>query len=239
MTNLKSKKQKNVKKDSFGTVESALTNAERFLEHKQKLILYVLGAVLGIILIIIGYINFIQKPHEKDAYTYSFKAQQYFEQANSLDTAMFNLALNGDGVNMGFLEVIDEYGSTKMGNLSKYYAGVCYMNLGKYEEAIEMFNKFKGNDDVIYPRSLELLGDANLELNNLQDALKYYLKAADKAKNDVMSPQCLEKAAKTCILLEDYKQVFDIFTRIDKEYHSYTQSNPNIEKYIQFSKEKM
>ena len=234
MTSITKNKKKEGKKDSFGSVESVLNRAEEFVETKQKLLLYVFGGILGIVLLILGYIYVIKQPRQIDSYTYSYKAEEYF----AIDS--FNLALNGDGVNMGFLEIIDEYSSTKMGNLSKYYAGVCYMQLGQFEEAIDMLESFRAKDDVIYPHSLALLGDANVEIDNLKLALKYYLKAADKAQNEVSSPSYLMKAANVCKLLGEYKQAFDIYTRIDKEYHSYEQNNNlQIEKYIQEVKEKM
>ena len=234
MTNITKSKKKDEKKDSFGNVESALTRAEKFIETKQKLLLYVFGGILGVVLLVLMYIYMIKQPRQIDSYTYSYKAEEYF----AIDS--FNLALNGDGVNMGFLEIIDEYGSTKMGNLSKYYAGVCYMRLGQFEDAIEMLESFSSKDNVIYPHSLALLGDANVEIDNLKLALKYYLKAADKAQNEVSSPSYLMKAANVCKLLGEYKQAFDIYNKIDKEYHSYEQSNNlQIEKYIQEVKEKI
>jgi len=50
-----------------------------------------------------------------------FFAEQYFEKDS------LKLAMNGDGTNPGFIQIIDEYGSTKSGNLARYYLGICYL----------------------------------------------------------------------------------------------------------------
>ena len=50
-------------------------------------------------------------------------AEIYFEKDS------FNLALNGDLNSAGFIDIADDYSSTKTGKLANYYAGICYLNL--------------------------------------------------------------------------------------------------------------
>jgi TolA-binding protein len=69
-----------------------------------------------------------------------FQAVFYFE-ADSL-----NKALNGDGNNLGFLSIIDDYGITDAGNLANYYAGVCYLKQGKFELARLYLEDFSSDD---------------------------------------------------------------------------------------------
>ncbi len=119
----------------FGNVESALSRAENFVETKQKTIMAVAAGILVIILAVILYTNFIREPRKKEAWSEAFKAEYYFE----IDS--FSLALYGDGFYPGFIDIVDEYGSTPMGNAAKYNAGVCFMRIGEFETAIDLLSK--------------------------------------------------------------------------------------------------
>lgn len=220
------KKNKNAEeKDAFKSVESTLSRAENFIEQNQKAFIYGLSGLLLVILLIIGYYKFIREPRIQESWSESFKAEMYFERDS------FKLALNGDGLYPGFLDIIDDYGSTLIGKLSRYYAGVCYMRTGDYESAIENLKKFKSKDEMISAMALGLIGDAYIELNDLEKALDYYLDAAKKADNDLLTPIFLMKAGRTCELLNDYKQALEIYRKIDKDYYD-TPQQREIEKYI-------
>lgn len=220
------KSKKNVpEKDSFKSVESALSRAENFIETNQKAFMYGLGGVLVLVLLVIGYFKLIREPRIQEAWSEAYKAEFYFEKDS------FNLALNGDWAYPGFLEIIDDYGRTPMGNAAKYYAGVCYMRLGDYESAIDMFEDFKSKDPMVGAMAICLIGDANMELGDMDEALELYLKAAEEADNEFLSPIFLMKAGRTCELLGDYQQALEIYTKIDKEYFETTQQQ-EIERYI-------
>jgi tetratricopeptide (TPR) repeat protein len=220
------KSKKNVpEKDNFKSVESALSRAENFIETNQKAFMYGLGGVLVLVLLVIGYFKLIREPRIQEAWSEAYKAEFYFERDS------FNLALNGDWAYPGFLEIIDNYGRTPMGNAAKYYAGVCYMRLGDFEAAIDMLEDFKSKDPMVGAMSICLIGDANMELGNMDEALEFYLKAAEKADNEFLSPIFLMKAGRTCELLGDNKQALELYQRIDKEYYE-TPQQQEIEKYI-------
>jgi hypothetical protein len=99
-----------------------------------------------------GYKNYIVAPKETEAQNAMWKAEQYFREDS------LNLALNGDKFNRGFLYIINNYGSTKSGNLAKYYAGVCYLRTGNFNKAVENLNDFNTlckantNDGLWRPR---------------------------------------------------------------------------------------
>ncbi|MDZ7774475.1 MAG: hypothetical protein U5L09_02100 [Bacteroidales bacterium] len=67
---------------------------------------------------------------KKEATSQIFVAERYFEQDS------LQLALNGDGQYPGFVEIADEYGMTKTGNLAHYYAGVSYLKLGEMKKLL-------------------------------------------------------------------------------------------------------
>lgn len=211
--------------ESLETVEVALTSAEHFIEKNQKVLLYSLLAVLAVIAIYFGSKKFYFQPRESEAQSQMFTAERYFEKDS------FNLALNGDGNYQGFLGIIDEYGMTDAANLAHYYAGVSYLHLGKYDEAITQLKKFDGDDLMVGPVAIGAIGDAYLELGKKEDATKQYVKASDKAENNFLSPVYLMKAAQVLESDKDYKKALELYQQIQKEYPLSTEGR-QIEKYI-------
>ncbi|HOE04418.1 MAG TPA: tetratricopeptide repeat protein [Bacteroidales bacterium] len=221
------KKKQNLKQseDNLGAFESTLSRTEQFIEKNQKTIIYV---VIGIVLLVggyIGYRSFIQQPREKEAAATAFVAEYYFE----IDS--FKLALEGDGKNAGFLDIIDDYGSTDVGNLANYYAGVCYMRLGQFETAIDYLEDFDADDNMLKPLSVGLIGDANAELGKMEEAIANYEKAAKLAENEFLSPIYLMRAGLAYESLNKWDKALEVYNRIDKEYYGTTEQR-NIEKYI-------
>lgn len=180
--------EKNVKatEEGFATVQQSLNKFELFFEDHQK------GIGIGFLVIIVAialgwliktqYLNPLQDEAQKEI----FQAQYYFE-ADS-----FNLALNGDGINSGFLKVIDEYSGTKAGQLARYYAGVCYFKLADYDNAKKYLAEFSSDDEVLQTMAIGLIGDAEAELGNDDAAIAQFKKAADKG-NKITAPIFLEK----------------------------------------------
>ncbi|HOY39867.1 MAG: tetratricopeptide repeat protein [Bacteroidales bacterium] len=221
----KEKKIQKQAESNIGTVQNALSRTEQFIENNQKIIIYV---IVGLVVVVGGYLayrSFIQQPREKRASAEMYTAQYYFE----LDS--FKLALQGDGKNAGFLNIIDDYGSTKAGNVANYYAGVCYMRLGEYNTAIGYLEDFDSDDKILKPISIGLIGDANAELGKLDLAIEKYLEAADQASNDFVSPIYLMRAGIAYESLNKWNEALEIYNRIDKEYYG-TSEQRNIEKYI-------
>jgi TolA-binding protein len=118
-----------------------------------------------------------------------FQAVFYFE-ADSLDKA-----LNGDGNNLGFLAIIEDYGITDAANLANYYTGVCYLKQSKFELARLYLEDFSSDDLLVQARAFSLVGDTYMEEENFEDAARYYSKAANYEPNKYFSPGYLMKAA--------------------------------------------
>lgn len=210
---------------NFENVESALTKTEQFIEDKSKILTYV---VLGIILIVAAYLGFKKfyiAPLEVEAQSSMFVAEQYFQKDS------FNLAINGDGNNWGFIDIIDEYGLTKAANLSKYYVGISYLHLGEYEEAISYLKKFKSKDIMVGAIALGAIGDAYSELEQPEKAVSYYKKAMSHKPNDFTTPIYLKKMALIYESQDDYKKAINIYEEIKNKYAK-SQEGKNIEKYI-------
>jgi tetratricopeptide (TPR) repeat protein len=179
-----------------------------------------------------GYRNYFQEPLELEAQQEIFMAQKFFEQDS------LNLALNGQGENLGFVDIADEYGSTKAGNLANYYAGICYLNLGQFENAIEYLDKFSSDDQILSVVSLGAIGDAFLELDQAEEALEYYTKASKVNSNEFATPIYIMRAAQTSELLGDYKGALSFYKRLKKDFSESVEAQ-DIDKNIAFAETKL
>ena len=218
-------KKKDAAEDRIVAVEEALSKTEQFIENNQKYITYGVIAIIAVILIFFGYRKFVQLPKEKNAQLAIYKAQNYFE-ADSIDLALF-----GDGESYGFVDIVDDFGSTEAGNLAKYYSGVCYLQKGEYEEAISYLKKFKSNDLILPSMALGAIGDAYMQLGDIDKAIDYYLDAAAKKENDFTSPTFLMKAGWALEINKEYAKALEIFEKVKKEFPKARESR-DTEKYI-------
>ena len=211
-------------------VEDALTQSEAFLiKYKNAII----GGVVAVIIIVAGFImykNLYAEPREEKAQAALFKGQEYFEQD------AFEQALNGDSIGYtGFLKVADEYSGTKAANLAKAYAGICYAQLGKYEEAVKMLDSFNGKDQMVAPAILGAAGNCYAQLGQLDKAASTLLSAADKADNNTLSPIFLIQAGEILVKQGKCDDAVNAYTKIkDKYFQSYQAMD--IDKYIEQAK---
>jgi len=209
----------------FQSVENALSRTEQYIEENQKSLSIILIAIIVVVGGYLGYKKFYLEPANQDAQSSMFVAEKYFE----LDS--FQLALDGDGANYGFLDIIDEFSVTKAANLAHYYAGICYMRTGNFEDAIDHLEKFDGEDIMIASVALGAIGDCNMELGNKEDAASYYLKAGSRKKNSFTSPIFLKKAGLVLEDLQQFDKALKAFNTIKKEYPD-TDEGKVIDKYI-------
>nr|WP_295870152.1 tetratricopeptide repeat protein [uncultured Chitinophaga sp.] len=193
-------------------LEQSMHRAEDFfVKNKNVITIAVLAVVVGVGGFF-AYNRFVKQPNENKAQEMVFHAQNYF----AVDS--FKLALNGDGNNYGFLQVVNKYGGTKAGNLAKYSAGVCYIRLGEYQKGIDMLKSFSSDDLLLQPTALGLIGDAYMELNKTAEGIEAYKKAGHYNDNELTSPvylfragMALEKAGKAQEAVSIYKEIKEKF----------------------------
>ena len=165
-----------------------LEGAESWIEKHPKTIT---GVVSVLLLLVAGYFgfNYYKDSQNTEAQKQMFQAVYYFE-ADSL-----KLALDGDGNNMGFIDIIEEFKFSDAANLAHFYAGVCYLKQGNFDAAILYLQDYSSNDLLVQPRAYSLIGDAYMELQKYEDAVKYYNKASDYEPNKFYTPTYLMKTA--------------------------------------------
>ncbi|HPR33383.1 MAG TPA: tetratricopeptide repeat protein [Prolixibacteraceae bacterium] len=210
------KDNKNKKNESFGEVEVALTKTEQFLEKHLNLVLYVIA---GIVVVVLGFLSikrYYVSPRNTEALEQMFQAQNYFE------TDSFSLAVNGDGISLGFLDIIDEYGSTKAGNLAKYYTGISYLHMGEYDLALDYLKKFKTDDMLLEPLAQSGIGDAYSELEEYNKAIAAYQKAIKINSNELTTPAIQVKLALVYEATGEKDKALELFKAIKDDYPGYS-----------------
>jgi tetratricopeptide (TPR) repeat protein len=211
----------------FNTLDEGATRTEAWVEKNQKYILGVVGAVAICVLGFLAYQQFVQKPREKEAMNEMFQAQQYFELAltSQQKDSLYNLSLNGGSGKYGMLDIIDTYGGTDAANLAHYYAGMAYLNMKDYQNAIEQLDAYKGKDEMTGPLAKGGIGDAFVQLNQPDEALKYYEEAVSMSDNELTTPRFLLKAGITALNLGNADKAIKHFTELSEKYEGKPEAN--------------
>jgi len=203
-----------------------LVKAQGFWAKFQKQIITVFTAIVVIVAGWLAYQNFIVKPKAEKAQDIIFQAQQYFQQDS------LKLALNGDGVNKGFLYIISNYSGTPIGNLAKYYAGVSYLKTGEFANAVKYLKDFSTDAKQIQMMAYGALGDAYSELKNNAEAIESYKKAAATLeKDEVNASEYLFRAALLSELSGKTKEAVDLYKELKEKFPT-TEKGLQADKYI-------
>jgi len=206
--------------------DEILFKAKRYWTKNQKPLSIVLIAI-----IVVGggwyiYNNYVVAPKEEEAQKTMFKAEEYFRQDS------LKLALNGDQFNRGFIYVANNYGSTKAGNLAKYYAGLCYLRTADFNKAVNYLKDFSTSSKQIQMMAYGALGDAYSELNKNDDAVNYYKKAANEFTEDItMSSEYLFRAALKLETLGKNSEALQLYKELKEKYPN-TMRGYSADKYI-------
>jgi TolA-binding protein len=169
-------------------IAEKIVPGEDFLKNNSK----VLAGILAVAVVLIGGILFFQintENQNEKAQAEMFQAVYFFEQ-DSVD-----YALNGDGINKGFLAIVENYPSTDAANMANLYIGSIYLSQKNFKDALTHLENFSSDDFLVQAKAYSLVGDANLELGNTDKAIAQYTKAARTNENKFMSPKYLAKLA--------------------------------------------
>ncbi|RTY93400.1 tetratricopeptide repeat protein [Flavobacterium sp. GT3R68] len=206
----------------FNSLDETASKTEDWVARNQKIIFGIVG---GIALITVGYLmyqKFIAEPKEDDGATKMFLAQQNFQKATDgvKSDSLYTLALKGSEGKLGFIDIADKYSGTHAGNLANYYAGMAYLNTGKYTEAISYLEKFDSKDMVLSALAKGAIGDAYSQKNQPKEALEYYVKASETNKNEFTTPRFLLKAGQTALASGNKADALKYFTEIKEKYEA-------------------
>jgi len=220
---------KNAKKVSSSPIglDVQLTKSEAFIENNLKKIL--LG-LLAVVVVVAGYFIYrnYQNGQEEEAQKAVAFAQRAFMQQQ------WQQVLEGDGTTqLGVLKVQDQYSGTETANLCHLYAAVCYAQLGKTDEAIAQFEKFKNKgDQMVSPAAQAALANCYITKGQKEKGAEMLVKAANEADNNSISPICLLQAGQVYEDLGQKEQALQLYQQIKDKYFQSALSS-QIDAYIE------
>lgn len=217
----------------FNTLDETASRTEEWAVKNQN---YIIGAVAVVAIVVLGFLGynkFVAEPKAAEAMNEMHKAQEYFNEAvtSTEKDSLYKMALKGGEGKYGMVEIAKEYSGTPAGNLANYYAGMAYLNTKDYQNAVKYLGDFSTDDELLGPIAKGGIGDAFVQLNQPEDALSYYEKAADMTKNDFTTPLYLFKAANVALNLGKTKKALEHFNTIKETYPSSNEAN-NIDVFI-------
>jgi tetratricopeptide (TPR) repeat protein len=216
--------------DSLIDVDTVFSKTELFIEENRKNITIILATIVIVVGGYFAYKYLYIAGEEEDAGREMFKAEQFFNQED------YNKAINGDGANaMGFMQIVEDYSMTPSGNLAEYYLGISLLKTGKFEDAIEHLEAFSSDDQIVGPQATAAIGDAYMELKQTDEAITFYLKAAEQNANSFNTPLFLKKAALANEEKGSCITAVQLYERIKNEYPE-TEAAREIDKYISRAK---
>lgn len=208
--------------------EETLNKSEAVILKYKNAIICAVVALVVIVAGVIAYKNYISGPAELKASTELGKGQELFQ------AQQYEKALNGDSIGFaGFLNIANEYSSTDAGNLANLYAGLCYANLDKWQEAAQYIEKFSGsNDQMISPAALGALGNVYAHLEQYDKAVSTLVKAAEKADNNSLSPTFLIQAGQILESQNKKDEALKLYQKVKEKYFNSMQYQ-TIDEYIE------
>ena len=220
------KKVKSTTTQTEANVGEIFSKSEKFIETYKNYIMIGFGVIIILVVAILGIRQYYLLPKEVEA------QEAIFPGENFLANRQWNIALNGDSANyIGFLGIIDEYPHTKTANLAKAYAGISFYHLGQYQDALDHLKAFSANEKIVDPVITGLIGDCYVNLNNVEEGIKYFKEAASKAENQYISPIYLKKAGLAYESLSDFKNAVDVYNTLKSKYPN-SQEAADIDRFI-------
>lgn len=197
-----------------------------FINKNQTIIIGVLSAVLVLVIGYVGVKQYYLPEQDAKAQVAIFEAQALFEKDS------FNLALNGSAEVEGFKDIISDYGMTRTGNLAHYYAGICNLKMGNFDEAIKQLDKFSADDIVLGAMALGAKGDAYAEKGDMSKAISSYEAAANYNDNEFSAPMFLFKAALAKDVNGNSKEALEDLKKLKAEYPDFDAATKSVDKHI-------
>ena len=204
-------------------INQTVSKTDQFFNENKKTIIGIVAAILVIGLGILAYNQWVAKPRQAQA------MEQMFPAETSFAAGEYDLALNGDGNVLGFKDIIDEFGA-KGGKSVYFYAGICELQAGNFEQAISYLKKYKGTDNILAARAMSCIGDAYVGLEDYAAAVSWFGKAADKSDN-IFSAACLLKEGVAYEALGQDDKALACYKEIKDQYPNSIEGY-DIDKYI-------
>lgn len=214
-------------KDNIIEAENQLGKTGKFVQENTKSLAVIAAAIIGLVLLYVGYQNFYLAPRAEKAANEMYKAEEYLSTDSLKDRA-----ISGDGSYPGFEKIVEEYSNTKSANLANAYLGGLYLQKGEFQKAADALGNYSSTGSpVIDPLVLGMLGDAYSELKDYSKAITFYKKAADKNPNTLTSPMFLKKLGLVYEEQKDFKSAVEAYNKIRTDFSESAEAT-SIDSYI-------
>jgi tetratricopeptide (TPR) repeat protein len=214
-------------KDNITEADNQLGKSGKFVQENAKSLAVIAAAIIGLVLLYVGYQNFYLAPRAEKAANEMYKAEEYL----SIDS-LKDKAIAGDGSYPGLEKIVEEYSNTKSANLANVYLGGLYLQKGEFQKAADALGKYSSTGSpVIDPLVLGMLGDAYSELKDYSQAITYYNKAVEKNTNTLTSPMFLKKLGLVYEEQKDFKSASEAYNKIRTDFSESAEA-ATIDSYI-------
>jgi tetratricopeptide (TPR) repeat protein len=187
---------------------------------KFKLGTYLVAGIIGVVVLYFSYRQFIWGPANEKSNDGWWVALNYISK-DSTDQAIHLLepyVKNNDGKTGG--------------EIGQYLLGKQYMKKGKYAAALKMLEDVDLSDTYVSTMSIGLQADCYSQMKKYNEALDFYLQAADREDNEFTTPMYLFKAGLVCEKkLNKKADAAAHYQRIKDDYPNYA-STKTIDRYI-------
>jgi len=225
-----------IEKDPEVKIENALGRTEAWIEKNWKALSTVIVAVLAVAAAIYAYHAFYRAPLGRKAADAMFVAEQLFAAGE------YATALNGDGTNQGFVDVVARFGGTPQGRLAAHYAGICYVKAGEWDNALEYLAKYRAvkgaPGEVINAENEGLKGDVYVQKGDYAAAAAHFRRAVDAADNIFTTPLYLKKLGLALEASGDNAAALAAYNRVREDYPASFEAR-DIEKFAAAVEQKL
>jgi tetratricopeptide (TPR) repeat protein len=220
------------KKEEFATeqivnkLDKTAFDVEYFVEKNSKIVVGILVAIIAVALGYFAYVKFVVEPQDDEAFAKMVKANNLFDQDS------ITQALKGSpGAYDGLQQIVDEYGNTESGNLARFKAASAYYKLGDYASAVELLEAFTTDDNVMLAQKYGMLGNALTQSNKVEEALPFFIKAAEATDAEVLQVTYYTKAGEIAMSLGKNEEALKYFQSIVDKYPG--ANNGDAEKFVE------
>ncbi len=194
------------------------------IENNRAVVYSALAGVVIVLAAILGN-SYMQSKRNAEALDMMTEAVSRYERGD------YTAAVDGDMSFAGLIEIADDYGNTKAGNLARFYAADALYRTGDLDEALEYFEAFKKGAD--YLGASALAGEAAIHETKLDHAraADLYLRAAEIFESVVTSPDYLVKAGRAYENAGDFSSARRVYEKLKADY-SGTSEGQDAEFYL-------
>jgi len=140
------------------------------------------------------------------------------------DEGKYDQAINGvpqEGT-QGLQAIVDEHGSTKVGQLAKLYLADSYYALKNYDKALECYDDISVSDKLVSASAIAGVAACYEAKGDFSKAASYFEKAASKNMTPMQAPENLQRSAVNYAAIGKKEKAVELLQTLKKEFPTST-----------------